>query len=169
MAFTVKSRRAASSSKLPNTLSRKIRPLSFTCASPSLSWWPRKVDTSIVSLPHMTCTRRNLRPIMRERRKTLYTSSGVASVAISKSFGLKPNIKSRTAPPTIYALKPAFCKPSQVFSAAWLISFLSILCDFALIIFAEFGVPSSARLMAIAAFSFFLNTFCRNFLIMVRL
>ena len=46
-------------------------------------------------------------PIMMARLVTFLTSSGVASVATSKSFGLAPISKSRTAPPTIKALYPA--------------------------------------------------------------
>ena len=41
------------------------------------------------------------------RLVTFLTSSGVASVATSKSFGLTPISRSRTAPPTIKALYPA--------------------------------------------------------------
>ena len=54
---------------------------------------------------------------MRERRNTRLTCSGVALVAMSKSLGALPKIKSRTAPPTTKASNPAACKPSQVFTA----------------------------------------------------
>ena len=66
--------------------------------------------------------------MMRERLKIRFTSSGVASVATSKSLGVRFSSKSRTAPPTIYASKPALCKPSVVFSAALLNRSRSILC-----------------------------------------
>ena len=48
--------------------------------------------------------------MMKARRNKRFTSSGVALVATSKSFGLMPNNRSRTAPPTTKALKPACCK-----------------------------------------------------------
>ena len=49
------------------------------------------------------------RPMMKARRNLLLTSSGVALVAMSKSLGLMPSSRSRTAPPTRKALKPASC------------------------------------------------------------
>ena len=69
----------------------------------------------------MTCTNRKRRPMMRERRKIGRTSSGVAFVATSKSFGSSPSIRSRAAPPTMKAAYPASCKPEVTFSAHGLI------------------------------------------------
>ncbi|CFN70091.1 Uncharacterised protein [Bordetella pertussis] len=95
----VKSRRAASSSWLPNTLSRRMRPCS------SVSWsseaGARKVEVSMISWPNTTCTSWKRRPMMRARRNSGRICSGVALVATSKSLGSRPTIRSRTAPPTI--------------------------------------------------------------------
>ena len=44
---------------------------------------------------------------MNARRNSGFTCSGVASVAMSKSLGVMPSSRSRTAPPTMNALKPA--------------------------------------------------------------
>lgn len=74
---------------------------------------PRKVVTSIVSCPIITWTIWKRRPMMRERRKARRISSGVASVATSKSLGSAPISRSRTAPPTTKALWPCCCSPSQ--------------------------------------------------------
>ena len=46
-----------------------------------------------------------------------FTSSGVASVATSKSFGFTPSSMSRTAPPTTYALNPRRWSASHVLIA----------------------------------------------------
>jgi hypothetical protein len=51
--------------------------------------------------PMLTCTIWKRRPMMRERRKQWRTCSGVALVATSKSFGVNPASRSRTAPPTM--------------------------------------------------------------------
>ena len=55
--------------------------------------------------PTWTCTRRKRRPMMYARRKSGFTCSGVASVAMSKSFGVRPSRRSRTAPPTTKRLE----------------------------------------------------------------
>ena len=69
----------------------------------------RNVDTSMTSLPTWTWTRRKRRPMMNARRNSGLTCSGVASVAMSKSLGSMPSSRSRTAPPTMNALKPSSC------------------------------------------------------------
>ena len=56
-----------------------------------------------------TWTSRKRRPMMKARRNSGFTCSGVASVAMSKSLGSMPSSRSRTAPPTMNALKPASC------------------------------------------------------------
>jgi hypothetical protein len=56
------------------------------------------------------------------------TSSGVALVAMSKSFGLRPSSRSRTAPPTTKAACPARCSSSHVRFAQRLMSSLRIAC-----------------------------------------
>ena len=125
----MKSRRFTSSSWLPNTLSLKILPCSSACwCGVDLPFLlvnesPRNVDTSTVSDPHITCTKRKRRPIIRDRRKRARISSGLALVTISKSFGFNPNNKSRTAPPTINAEYPASCKASVTFVAQELMLF----------------------------------------------
>ena len=60
----------------------------------------RKVATSMISWPKCTWARRNRRPIRRQLRNRRRTSSGNALVATSKSLGVMPSSKSRTAPPT---------------------------------------------------------------------
>ena len=73
----------------------------------------------MVSAPAWTCTSRNRRPMMKARRNSGFTSSGRASVAMSKSLGLMPSRRSRTAPPTTKALNPASCRrPRDVERAA---------------------------------------------------
>ena len=54
----------------------------------------RNVVTSMISRPKRTCTMRR-RPMMRELRNRVRTS-GVASVAMSKSLGTLPSSESRT-------------------------------------------------------------------------
>ena len=66
----------------------------------------------MISWPNCTCTIWKRRPMMRARRNSFCTCSGVASVATSKSFGAMPSSRSRTAPPTINARWPACCRPS---------------------------------------------------------
>ena len=68
---------------------------------------PRNVVTSTMSWPNITCTSRKRRPMMKARRNSGLTCSGRASVAMSKSFGVMPSSRSRTAPPTTKAEKPA--------------------------------------------------------------
>ena len=58
----------------------------------------------------------------RERRNSSRTSSGVASVAMSKSLGLRPSSRSRTAPPTTKAANPWRCSVWVVRSAHELIA-----------------------------------------------
>ena len=74
----VRSRRVASCSCVPKTLSRRMRPCSSTPrSSPSpTALGPRNVDTSTVSAPHITWTSRKRRPMIRERRNSARTSSG---------------------------------------------------------------------------------------------
>ena len=66
--------------------------------------------------------------MMRERRKIERTSSGVALVATSKSLGVWPCIRSRTAPPTTKAAWPARCSSSQVRRAHLLMASLRMPC-----------------------------------------
>jgi hypothetical protein len=61
----------------------------------------RKVDTSRIFPPlKYTCARRNRRPMRRQLRNSARIWSGVALVAMSKSFGSRPMSRSRTHPPT---------------------------------------------------------------------
>src|ERR1700709_1282375 len=147
MALIVKSRRGASSCCSPHTLSRSTRPLASTAcvrvsisprrrrggggeggASAGVSTSARNVDVSMRSWPNCTCTIWNRRPMMRARRNSFCTWSGVASVATSKSFGPTFNSKSRTAPPTINARCPPCCRPSVTRIAFFEISAGSMPC-----------------------------------------
>src|SRR5574341_318803 len=119
-ALTVKSRRRASSSCVPNTLSRSTRPCSsFSAVSESAA---RNVDVSTVSAPIITCTRRKRRPMTMARRNSGFTSSGRASVTMSKSLGGMSSSRSRTAPPTTKAQWPAWRSTSHTLSALWLMA-----------------------------------------------
>ena len=64
----------------------------------------RNVDVSMILSPKNTVASRNRRPMIRQLRNSDFTSLGVALVATSKSFGLRPSRRSRTHPPTRYAL-----------------------------------------------------------------
>ena len=66
----------------------------------------RNVDTSRTSAPDVHVHETESPPMMYARRKRGFTCSGVASVAMSKSFGVRPSSRSRTAPPTTNALNP---------------------------------------------------------------
>src|SRR5450432_3821566 len=57
--------------------------------------------------PKNTWARRNRRPMIRELRNVALISFGVALVATSKSLGVRLTRRSRTQPPTRYALWPA--------------------------------------------------------------
>ena len=59
----------------------------WSSASSAVGTPPRNVETSTVSRPHITCTILKRRPMMRERRNSSRTCSGVALVATSKSLG----------------------------------------------------------------------------------
>jgi hypothetical protein len=94
----------ASSAWVPKTLSESMRPCSSVLSSSaSRVKCARKVAVSTISGPQSTWTIWKRRPMMRERRKTERTSSGVALVAMSKSLGVRPSRRSRTAPPTTNA------------------------------------------------------------------
>ena len=67
--------------------------------------------------------------MMKARRNRRLTCSGVASVAMSKSFGFTPSSRSRTAPPTTKALKPASCSDEVTRIAFDDTSFGSIPCS----------------------------------------
>ena len=74
----------------PNTLSLRMRRSSSAGSSScaSVIGLRRKVATSItLPCPKSTWASRNLRPMMRQFRKSWRTSSGRASVAMSKSLG----------------------------------------------------------------------------------
>jgi hypothetical protein len=107
--LTVKSRRAASSSWLPKTLSRSSMPSSAVtrvvvlvvlglgrggAEGGDLDECLAAVDMHDLEAPADDA---------RARRNRARTSSGVASVAISKSLGSRPSSRSRTAPPTMKA------------------------------------------------------------------
>ena len=91
MAFTVKSRRNASSREVPNALSWKIMfsgAFSQRFGRSAWSSWSgrlRNVLISVMSRPRMRWTRRNRLPMMSvwRSRKTRRTSSGVAAVETS--------------------------------------------------------------------------------------
>ena len=65
---------------------------------------PRLDWLSEIFRPKKTCTRRKRRPMTREFRNNSLMSLGVALVATSKSLGVRPSKRSRTQPPTRYAL-----------------------------------------------------------------
>ena len=77
---------------------------------PSAKWWPRKVETSIVFIaPQHMHQAKNAAPIIRERLKN------TVGLLLAWHRWLCQNLwaysfsnKSRTAPPTIKASKPAF-------------------------------------------------------------
>ena len=58
------------------------------------------VLTSKILEPKKMCTSLNLLPIILEFLKIFYILEGVASVTMSKSFGVLPTNKSLMAPPT---------------------------------------------------------------------
>src|SRR5215467_7402350 len=61
----------------------------------------------MILAPKNTWARRNRRPMIRQLRNVALISLGVALVATSKSFGVFATSRSRTQPPTRYALWPA--------------------------------------------------------------
>jgi len=129
----VKSRRRASSAWVPNTLSRSTRPCSscwwaLSFSAPASGTGARKVETSTVSGPSITCTRRKRRPMISARRKSGLICSGRASVAMSKSLGVMPSSRSRTAPPTTYAEKPASRSTAHTLAAAGLMDSRAMPC-----------------------------------------
>src|SRR5437764_6375519 len=114
----VKSRRRASSSSLPKTLScRMSRSCGRSCSSSS--GLARKVETSMILPPRKkTCASRNRRPISRELRNVSLTWLGCALVATSKSLGRIPSSRSRTHPPTRKAWWPARRSRRTTFTAS---------------------------------------------------
>jgi len=58
-------------------------------------------------------------PMTNARRNKGFTCSGVASVAMSKSLGVMPSSRSRTAPPTTNALNPDSCSRVTTVRAAF--------------------------------------------------
>src|ERR1044071_630929 len=61
----------------------------------------------MILAPKNTWARRNRRPMIRQLRNVALISLGVALVATSKSLGVLATSRSRTQPPTRYALWPA--------------------------------------------------------------
>ena len=61
---------------------------------------------------------RKRRPTSRQLRKSRLTSSGSASVATSKSCGVRPRSRSRTHPPAKYATWPSTLRRCAMASAA---------------------------------------------------
>ena len=118
----------ASSSISPKVLSRNIRPSVLSSVLGESEEWLRKVATSIISRPKRIWTRRKRRPIIRLFLKSERNSSGVASVATSKSLGCNPSSRSRTPPPTRQARKPELLSRYKTFNADSDIDFLDILC-----------------------------------------
>jgi hypothetical protein len=91
----VKSRRRASSSTVPHSLSWVM-----SGSSSAVIGVVRKVLVSMIFGPKNTCASLKRRPMMRQLRNALRMVSGVALVATSKSFGLRLRNRSRTQPPT---------------------------------------------------------------------
>ena len=78
----------------------------------------RNVVTSQFLLPSATVTVPCFIPVSTVFSKSLPTSSGRASVAISQSFGSLPITASRMQPPTTYASKPCIPSISSIFTTS---------------------------------------------------
>ena len=102
----VKSRRRASSSAVPKTLSRRMSNSSSSSTGMPSRGLVRKVEVSMILAPKKMWASRKRRPMIRQFRNKSLIWLGVAEVAMSKSLGLRPSSRSRTQPPTRYAVCP---------------------------------------------------------------
>ncbi len=118
----VKSLLRTSSSGDPQTLSRVIN--SSLSVSPAL-----KVETSNIFFPNRMWARRNLLPIRMLFLKISLISSGRAEVEMSKSLGFFLRRRSRTLPPTRYAVWPERASFSMMYRACSSISRMSSPCS----------------------------------------
>ena len=125
----MKSRRQASCSGVPKALSLVISRSSGLAPRSPGSGSRRKVETSTTRSWKRTWTRRKRRPMTRELRNRRRISAGRASVAMSKSFGRRPSIKSRTLPPTSPARWPAAESRYITFSASLAMSLRETGCS----------------------------------------
>ena len=97
--------------------------------SPTVWEFWRNVAVSMTFSPKRTCARRKRRPTRKQLRNAFFTSFGVALVPTSKSFGFRPSSRSRTPPPTRYAVWPSRERRYSTFRASGSMFFLETQCD----------------------------------------
>ena len=98
--------------------------------SPTVWEFWRNVAVSITFPPsNLTCASLNRRPIRKQLRNAFFTSFGLADVPTSKSFGLRPMRRSRTPPPTRYAVKPSDESLYRTFKASGSMFLREIQCS----------------------------------------
>src|SRR5258708_23492082 len=80
-------------------------------------------------VPNLTCARRKRRPMIQQFRNSFLTCCGCAEVPMSKSLGRRPSSRSRTLPPTRYAVKLCSCSRYRTLRASGSMSRREIECS----------------------------------------